>query len=320
MPAKFPAYKAEGVIPACLLPFHEDLSVDFAGYKAHLRDVAGTRGINGITVNAHASEVSSCEYAEQVAVLDATMEAIGDTTPIINGVYSDSTMQAVKLAKMAAAGGASCLLVFPPNVLSRGHAARPECLADHVRAVAAATDLPLILFQYGLATGLTYPMATLLELAAEIPQIKAIKDGSGDPVLAEKHVVALQGLSRPVNVLSTHSAWLMGSLVTGCKGLLSGSGSVIARLQVELFEAVQRQDLAEAQRLNTLVRATSEAFYAAPAFDMHNRMKEALVMLGRMQRAVVRPPLKKLGAAELTRIRAALAGAGLEPRLQLAAE
>ena len=209
MPAKFPAYQAEGVIPACLLPFNEDLSVDFAGYKAHLRDVAGTRGINGITVNAHASEVSSCEYAEQVAVLDATMDAIGDTTPIINGVYSDSTLQAVKLAKMAAAGGASCLLVFPPNVLSRGHAARPECLADHVRAVAAATDLPLILFQYGLPTGLTYPMATLLELAAEIPQIKAIKDGSGDPVLAEKHVVALQGLSRPVNVLSTHSAWLM---------------------------------------------------------------------------------------------------------------
>ncbi len=320
MPAKFPAYQAEGVIPACLLPFHEDLSVDFAGYRAHLRDVAGTRGINGITVNAHASEVSSCEFAEQVAVLDATMDAIGDSTPIINGVYSDSTMQAVKLAKMAAAGGASCLLVFPPNVLARGHAASPGNLADHVRAVAAATDLPLILFQYGLNTGLTYPMATLLELAAEIPQIKAIKDGSGDPVLAERHVVALQGLSRPVNVLSTHSAWLMASLVTGCKGLLSGSGSVIAQLQVELYEAVQRHDLAEAQRLNALIRPTAEAFYAPPAFDMHNRMKEALVMLGRMQRAVVRPPLRKLGTAELGRIRAAIGAAGLEPRIQLAAE
>lgn len=320
MPAKFPAYQAEGVIPACLLPFHEDLSVDFAGYRAHLRDVAGTRGINGITINAHASEVSSCEFAEQVAVLDATMDAIGDSTPIINGVYSDSTMQAVKLAKMAAAGGASCLLVFPPNVLARGHAASPGNLADHVRAVAAATDLPLILFQYGLNTGLTYPMATLLELAAEIPQIKAIKDGSGDPVLAERHVVALQGLSRPVNVLSTHSAWLMASLVTGCKGLLSGSGSVIAQLQVELYEAVQRHDLAEAQRLNALIRPTAEAFYAPPAFDMHNRMKEALVMLGRMQRAVVRPPLRKLGTAELGRIRAAIGAAGLEPRIQLAAE
>jgi 4-hydroxy-tetrahydrodipicolinate synthase len=53
---------------------------------------------------------------------------------------------------------------------------------------------------------------------------------------------------------------------------------------------------------------------------MHNRMKEALVMLGRMQRAVVRPPLRKLGTAELARIRAAMAAAGLEPRLQMAAE
>ncbi len=320
MPTPFKNYNPAGVIPACLLPFHEDLSVDFADYRAHLRDVGGTRGITGITVNAHASEVSSCEYDEQVAVLAATMDEIGDRTPVINGVYSDSTLQAVKLAKMAAAGGASCLLVFPPNVLSRGHAARPECLADHVRAVAAATDLPLILFQYAQATGLTYPMATLLELAAEIPTIRAIKDGSADPTLAEKHVVALQGLPRPVNVLSTHSAWLMASLVTGCAGLLSGSGSVIAELQVAVFEAVQRKDLAAAQALNALIRPTAEAFYAAPSFDMHNRMKEALVMLGRMRRAVVRPPLKMLGEAELGRIRAAVAAAGLSPRMQLAAE
>jgi 4-hydroxy-tetrahydrodipicolinate synthase len=221
---------------------------------------------------------------------------------------------------MAAAGGASCLLVFPPTVLARGNAARPECLADHVRAIADATDLPLILFQYPLASGLTYPLPTLLELADEVPTVRAIKDWSGDPALAERHVVALQGLSRPVNVLSTHSAWLMASLVSGCNGLLSGSGSVIADLQVALFEAVQRKDLAEAQAINARIRPTAEAFYAEPFFDMHNRMKEALVMLGRMRRAVVRPPLKKLGEAELARIRAAIAAAGLRPRIQLAAE
>ena len=52
-------------------------------------------------------------------------------------------------------------------------------------------------------------------------------------------------------------------------------------------------------------------FYAAPAVDMHNRMKEALALLGRLPRAVVRPPLVKLGAAEIERIRAALVEAGL---------
>jgi 4-hydroxy-tetrahydrodipicolinate synthase len=124
-------------------------------------------------------------------------------------------------------------------------------------------------------------------------------------------VVALQSLARPVNVLSTHRAWLMASLVGGCTGLLSGSGSVIAQLQVELFEAVQRKDLAAAQALNALIRPTAEAFYAQPGFDMHNRMKEALVLMGKLPRAVVRPPLVKIPQAEIERIRQALVAAGL---------
>ena len=53
------------------------------------------------------------------------------------------------------------------------------------------------------------------------------------------HIRTLQTLPRPVNVLTTHSAWLFSSLVLGCNGLLSGSGSVIADLQAQLFRAVQ---------------------------------------------------------------------------------
>ena len=99
-----------------------------------------------------------------------------------------------------------------------------------------------------------------------------------------------------MNVLTTHSAWLFSSLVLGCNGLLSGSGSVIADLQAELFQAVQRNDLAAAQALNDRIYPTARVFYAEPWADMHNRMKEALVLLGRLPRAVVRPPLVKLCA------------------------
>jgi 4-hydroxy-tetrahydrodipicolinate synthase len=122
---------------------------------------------------------------------------------------------------------------------------------------------------------------------------------------------ALQSLKRPVNVLTTHSAWLLSSLVLGCNGLLSGSGSVIPDLQAALFQAVQRNDLAEARRLNDRIYPLARVFYAEPWVDMHNRMKEALVLLGRLPRAVVRPPLVKLGRAEIDRIRGALVEAGL---------
>jgi 4-hydroxy-tetrahydrodipicolinate synthase len=148
-------------------------------------------------------------------------------------------------------------------------------------------------------------------MIAEVPAIRAIKDWSGNVPQHEMHIRTLQSLPRPVNVLTTHSAWLLSSLVLGCNGLLSGSGSVIPDLQAELFRAVQANDLAQARRLNDRIYPLARVFYADPWADMHNRMKEALVLLGRLPRAVVRPPLIKLGRAEIDRIRAALVEAGL---------
>ena len=138
-----------------------------------------------------------------------------------------------------------------------------------------------------------------------------IKDWSANPQLHERQVRLLQSLPRPVNVLTTHSAWLFSSLVLGCAGLLSGSGSVIADLQAQLFRAVTGNDLAQARRLAGRIYPTAEIFYSEPMVDMHNRMKEALVLLGKLPRAVVRPPLMKLPESEIRKIREALVQAGL---------
>jgi 4-hydroxy-tetrahydrodipicolinate synthase len=139
----------------------------------------------------------------------------------------------------------------------------------------------------------------------------AIKDWCADPVLHERQVRTLRSLPRPVAVLSTHSAWLLASLVSGCEGVLSGAGSVVADLQVAMFEAVRRGDLAGARAVNERYLPLAQAFYAPPFLDMHNRMKAALVLLGRLPRAVVRPPLVALGRHEIERLEAAIRAAGL---------
>ncbi len=302
-------YLPHGVIPAALLPFNEDLSIDAASYRSHLRDLAAVEGISAITVNAHASEVASCSFDEQKTVLEITQDEIGKRVPIVNGVYAEGSLEAVRIAKMAHAGGASALLVFPPGVYAFGQ--RPEMAVDHFKRIADATDLPLILFQYPLAGGQGYPLGTLTKIMDAVPTVRAIKDWCANPQLHERQIRVLQARTPPVVVLSTHSAWLMSSLVLGCGGLLSGSGSVIADLQAQLFRAVQANDLATARKLNDRIWPTAEVFYVETSVDMHNRMKEALVLLGRLPRAVVRPPLMKLPAAEIERIRQALIAAGL---------
>lgn len=303
-----PAYVPAGVIPAVLLPFHDDLSIDEASYRAHLRDVGAVAGISAITVNAHASEVASCSFDEQRRVLELSKDELG-ALPIVNGVYAEGSLEAARIARMAEKGGASALLVFPPGVFTFGQ--RPEMALAHFKRIADATDLPLILFQYPLATGQGYPVSTLLRILDEVPAVRAIKDWCAHPQQHERQIRLLQSRARPVNVLTTHSAWLFSSLVLGCNGLLSGSGSVIADLQAQLFRAVQENDLVKAKELHARIVPTAEVFYAEPWVDMHNRMKEALVLLGKLPRAVVRPPLAKLSPEEIERIRAALAAAGL---------
>jgi 4-hydroxy-tetrahydrodipicolinate synthase len=307
--ARHAQYVPHGVIPAVLLPFEEDLSIDEKSFRKHLRDVAAVKGLSAITINAHSTEVASCSFDEQRRVLDIAQDEIGARLPIVNGIWADGSIEAARIARMATAGGASALLVFPPAPFTLGQS--PAMALAHFQRVADASDLPIIAFQYPLATGQGYPNETLLRMAEEIPSIRAIKDWAGTVQQHEWHVRTLQSLSRPVNVLSTQSSWLLSSLVLGCKGLLSGSGSVIADLQIALFRAVQGNDLAAARRLNDRIYPLASAFYAQPWADMHNRMKEALVLLGRLPRAVVRPPLVRLEAVEIKQIKSALVEAGL---------
>jgi 4-hydroxy-tetrahydrodipicolinate synthase len=306
---RHPHFIPHGVIPAAILPFADDLAIDEKAFRKHLDDVAAVEGLAAITINAHSTEVASCTFDEQRRVLDIAHDEVGDRLPVVNGIWADGSLEAARIARMAEAGGASALLVFPPAPFTLGQS--PAMAVEHFKRIADASSLPLIAFQYPLATGQGYPRDTLLRMCDEVPSLRAIKDWSGNVAQHEMHVRELQTRKPVVNVLSTHSAWLLSSLVLGCNGLLSGSGSVIADLQSALFHAVKADDLAAARRLNDRIHPLARVFYADPWVDMHNRMKEALVLLGRLPRAVVRPPLVKITRAEIDRIRAALIEAGL---------
>lgn len=295
-----------GVIPATLLAFNNDFEIDEKSSRKHIRDCAITNGISAITVNGHSSEIHACSFDEQKRILNFSLDEVGDITHVINGIYADGSIEAAKIAKMSSDNGASALLCFPPQSMSMGGHLRPEMALEHFKRIADSTDLPLICFNYPSAGNLSYPFETLLKLFEAVPTIKAIKDWSNDPMLHEKHIKTFQNLSNPVNVLTTHSSWLMSSLVMGANGLLSGAGSIMADFQVALFKAVQNKDLTLAQAINDKIFPLAQAFYSPPFLDMHNRMKEALVLLGKLEKAVVRPPLMKLSSEEIQNIKSAL--------------
>ncbi|QDS90345.1 4-hydroxy-tetrahydrodipicolinate synthase [Rosistilla ulvae] len=306
-------FDPKGVIPACLMPFDARLKIDETAYRRHLSDLAGVADVTAITTNGHAAEVHSLTFDEQRRSIEIARDEVAGRVPLVAGVHAGDTSEACRIATMAATAGADGLLVFPSDVLTLGGQQRPECALAHIGAIAKSTDLPLILFQYPMSSGLGYPLDTLLQLCTEFPSIRAIKDWCNDPHLHERHIRELHGLERPVKVLTTHSMWLLSSLVLGCDGLLSGAGSVIADLQVALYQAVQMNDLETARSINDRIYPTVRAFYCDPLLDMHNRMKEALVLLDRLDAAHVRPPLVKLERPEIERIGSLLSEARITP-------
>ena len=97
-------YIPHGVIPAVLLPFDNDLAIDEAAFRKHLRDVAATEGISAVTINAHSTEVASCTFEEQRKVLDIARDEIGARLPLVNGIWADGSLEAARIARMATAG------------------------------------------------------------------------------------------------------------------------------------------------------------------------------------------------------------------------
>jgi 4-hydroxy-tetrahydrodipicolinate synthase len=300
-----------GVIPANLMAFDADLEIDERNYRRHLRYLIDTPGVAGITTNAHASEVATLTFDEQQRSLDITLDEAAGAIPVVCGVYQDGTHKAIRIAKMAEREGADCLLVFPSAVFDFGHQLRPEMAYGHIAAIAEATSLPLIVFVYPVSSGLHIATDSLVKICDEIDNVIAVKEWSNDIGVYERNYRELQALDKKVSLLSSFSKSLLASLCVGADGILSGHGSVIADLHVEMFDAVIRGDLEEARRVADRIYPVVQVTYAEPFLDGHNRMKEALAILDRIDEAHVRPPLRRISEAERDSIRRVVTEAGL---------
>lgn len=301
-----------GVVPAVLTPFREDLSIDEAQLRKHLREVSQVPGVTGLVLNGHAGEASALTEEEYLRVIRIAREVTGEGFPLISGVIEEGTFAAVSRAKAAKAAGADAILLFPPNTFGGGGCGTPERPIQFVKAVAEGADLPILVFQFSTRGSLGYTTETLVRMVEEIPQVVGFKEGSDDYWAFEQNVRALRALERPVSIFTTNNNWLFASLcLGGVDGIISGSGAVIADLHAQLFDAIERMDLAAARAVNDRIFPLTKVFYVPPLLDMHNRMKAALQMMGRLDNALVRPPLLPVGPEERARIRAALVEGGL---------
>ncbi len=301
--------KLRGSLPASLCPFRSDFSVDEEAFAAHVRWLVEASKGGGVVCNGHAGEVASLTRQERRRVIEVAVREAKGRAPVVAGVYTDSTPEAIEFARDAEAAGASAILLFPPPVLGGGGNRTDVMVLSFVRSVAAAVGIGVVIFQFPIA-GLGYPTEILLRLI-EIANVVGVKEGSDHLPTFERNLRAIKKARPEISVLTTNNTMLFASTALGADGILSGSGSVVADLHAEMFEAIQRGDLKAAQGVNNRIWPLTQVFYCDPFVNMHNRMKVALEYLGRQPKTVVRPPLQALGDEERARIIRGVQEAGL---------
>ena len=286
------------LLTAMVSPMRPDGSLDREGTRRLAEHLLAT-GHDGIVVNGTTGESATLSDDESIEMVHLVAEAVGDRAKVVAGVGSNATAHSVEMARRAVDAGATGLLLVSPYYNKPTQAG----VVAHCREVAAATELPVMLYDIPGRTGTPFDTATLVELA-QVPTIVAVKDAKGSPWASSK-VMAATDLLYFSGADETNLPWL----ALGATGVVSVVGHVAGREYAAMLAAVDAGDLTAAREVHRrLIPAVDAVMSTSQGAIM---AKAALVELGVIEHATVRLPLLESPPEHLEILRAGLKESGL---------
>jgi 4-hydroxy-tetrahydrodipicolinate synthase len=297
----------KGVVPALTTPFHDDLSLDLPAFARLVEAVIGD-GVDGILVNGCTGESWALGDDERRQVYRTAVEAARGRVPVIAGCGHMLAAESAKKAREAAEAGCDYALVQAPWYILPG----PEEVMDHFATVLKETPLPVVVYNIPRRTGINLT-PEMCDRLADHPKVVAFKESSKDFLLLQDIIRAVRDRA---NVFAGYASLLgLGALACGAVGYMDSTTPVMGRLSAAFYKAAMAGDLAAARALQTRMATLTKGFFGIGTFPAG--VKAALEMLGRPG-GPTRPPIRSLDAAQKSKIRAALVGAGLLEQAQAA--
>ncbi len=287
----------KGVIPAITTNLNADLTIDHEALAAHCRWMIDS-GCTGIVCGGSLGEAATLSFEEKIAIVRTAVGAVGKRAPVVLGIASLSTAEAVALAQAAAQAGAQGLMVLPPYVYTSDW---PE-MKSHLTAVITATPLSCMPYNNPVAYKTDFLPEQIAELAAEHANLHAVKESSGDV----RRITAIRALcGRRLEVLVGMDDAVVEGVYAGAVGWIAGLVNAFPAESVELFDCASRGDKARAMALYTWFLPLLK-LDAVPKFVQLIKWVQAEVGRGT---AHVRPPRRELSGADLALAQAVLATA-----------
>ena len=231
----------KGVIPAITTNLAADLTVDHAALAVHCRWMIDS-GCTGLVVGGSLGEAATLSFEEKIAIVRTSVAAVAGRAPVVLGIASLSTLEAVALATAAEQAGAQGLMVLPPYVYSSDW----REMKTHVSAVIAATKLSCLLYNNPPAYKTDFLPEQIAELARLHPNLHAVKESSGDT----RRVTAIQAAVGPrLAVLVGMDDAIVEGIYAGAVGWIAGLVNAFPVESVALFNLASRGEKARAAAL-----------------------------------------------------------------------
>jgi 4-hydroxy-tetrahydrodipicolinate synthase len=229
----------DGIFAATVTPFSEAGGLDYDALK-RLIDRLISAGIRGLVPCGSTGEFPHLTADERRQVVEHTIAYAGGRVPVVPHTGALTTEECVALSRHAGEAGAAAIMVAPPFYDKPNWSE----LVDHYRTVANAVDLPLVVYNIPSATKINFSPSQLAELA-EIPNVRYVKDSSGDAVALTELI------QRYGDQITTFNGWdtlTFYGFALGTRASIWGAANFIPELCVELFEAtVRNADLKSAR-------------------------------------------------------------------------
>jgi len=287
------------VLTAMVTPFTADGSaIDFDAAVQLANDLVDL-GNDGIVINGTTGESATTADEEKVELIKAVVAAVGNRARVIAGAGNNDTLHSVELAKQAANAGAHGLLVVTPYYNKPPQAG----VLAHFKAVADATELPVMVYDIPGRAGIAIETPTLIELAGH-PRILANKDAKADPFAASQ-VMARCDLA----YYSGDDGLTLPLLALGAVGMVSVTGHLVADRHRKVIEAVAANDLKTARAITESLIPVTEGVMTRMQGAIAT--KAALDLLGRAGGGSLRLPLVPATDEQRAQLREELIAGGI---------
>ncbi|MBM4761042.1 4-hydroxy-tetrahydrodipicolinate synthase [Bacillus sp. B15-48] len=263
-------FKPKGIIPALVTPMDRSGNLLEDGLRQVI-DYTIEGGVHGVFVLGSTGEIYGLDKKQKQRVLEVTVDHVAGRVPVYAGASEITTKDCIQTAQLAeSVGGISAVSVLTPYFITPNQ----QELADHYRAIAASTKLPIILYGNDEKTNVSISPDTAVELA-NVENIVGIKDSSGDMTKLGEYIRRTR--DKEFTVLVGRDTMIFANLCYGGEGAIASTANVAPKIVSGIYDAYVAGEFEKARELQYKLAPLRLAF-GLGSFPVV--MKEALNLLG----------------------------------------